>query len=73
MDPSYIPFIRVLSSSRHELTCVYLRESGQSFDLLLVTAERREAVVVGMRLDAEAMAKWVDDPEGMSRSCGKGI
>jgi len=73
VDPSYIPFIRVISGPRHELTCVYLREAGKSFDLLLVTAQSREAVVVGMRLDPDAMAKWMDDPEGMSRKCGKGL
>lgn len=69
--PGYTPFLRVASGPRHELTCVYLREDGKRFHLLLVNTEPGEAVVMGMRLDPEALRQWLDDPEGMSDSCTK--
>ena len=37
-----------------------------------MNAERREAVVVGMRLAPEALQKWLVDPGGMGRSWAKG-
>jgi hypothetical protein len=73
VDPSYAPFVRVVS--KHERVLIYLREAGRHFELLLVSAEPREAVVMAMRLDPEALQQWMDDPEGMSRksthTCGK--
>jgi hypothetical protein len=72
VDPSYSPFIRVTSNPRQQCTYVFLRQDGQRFDLLLVNAERRKAVVMGMRLDPEALQKWVDEPERMARSGGRG-
>jgi hypothetical protein len=68
VDPSYSPFIRFKSSPRQQGTYVFLRQDGNRFDLLLVNAARRQAVVVGMRLDPEALQKWVDEPERMARS-----
>ena len=72
MDPGYELFVRVRSASSQEATLIYLREAGRNCDLLLVSAERREAVVVGMRLDPEALQKWLADPGGMGRSWAKG-
>ena len=68
LDPSYAPFVRLASVPRQELTRIYLREDGGRFHLLLVNTEAKEAVVIGMRLDPEALKQWLDDPEGMSRS-----
>jgi hypothetical protein len=70
IDPSYSPFVRV--KSERERIFIYLREAGKRFDLLLVTAEPREAVVMTMRLDPSALQQWMDDPEGMSHRSRQG-
>jgi hypothetical protein len=56
------PFVRVNSNRKDERVHIYARESGRDHELLITTFERHEAVMVRVRVNAESMAKWVNNP-----------
>jgi hypothetical protein len=67
---SWTPFIKVRSYHHgdEETVLVYMRQEGPSDWRLLITAvEPEEATVVQLRLNPEALAKWVKDPETCAR------
>jgi len=68
----YHPFVKVRSHHDDEQTFIYVRESGKSFEMLLVTVEPNDAVVLKMRLRPEAMAEWVDEPVRKGREQRRG-
>ena len=61
------PFVRVRSHHDHEQTYVYLHDLKDSSEMLVVTIDSADAVVVKMRLKPEAMKDWVDDPVRQGR------
>jgi len=61
---SWKPFVKVHSYKSGETVLVYMRQEGpKDWRLLLTSVEREEATVVQLRLNAEALAQWVKDPE----------
>jgi hypothetical protein len=62
------PFIRVHSNKSGERIRIYARQSHRDHELLITTFERDEAVVIRMRVNAEQLAKWVNNPVMMGRS-----
>jgi hypothetical protein len=67
VEPGYTPFIRVRSKQGAERTHIYTRDAGSGLDLLLVTTEAKEATVLAMHLDPQAMEEWLKDPAGTAR------
>lgn len=61
------PFVRVRSHRDQEQTYVYLHNLKDASEMLVVTIDTSDAVVVKMRLKPEAMKDWVDDPVGEGR------
>jgi hypothetical protein len=60
---SYQPFVRVLDNRSGKLTAVYVRESGKkSFEMLIVSIDSTDIVLMKMRLSPGAMRDWVDEP-----------
>ena len=73
LDSNFIPqgwrpFIRVLSNKTGERVQIYARQSHRDHELLVTTFEHDEAVMIRMRVNAEQMAKWVNNPVMMGRS-----
>lgn len=66
VGPERTPFVRV-SRRNGERVYIYLQPRGSKAELLLVAAEKHEAVVLKMRLDPERMQEWMANPEGMAR------
>ena len=62
------PFVRVMSSRKRDRVQIYAREAGRDHELLVTTFEDNEAVMVRVRVNAEGLAKWVNDPRAM---CGR--
>jgi hypothetical protein len=62
---SWKPFVQV--RSREETVFVYMRQEGHDWRLLVTSIERDEATVVQLRLNPEALAKWMNDPEHCAR------
>lgn len=59
---NYHPLVRVRSGRDSEQTYIYVREAGSGWEMLLVTVEPSDAVVMKMHLNPEAMERWIDDP-----------
>jgi hypothetical protein len=64
---SYQPFVRVFDNHSGEQTFIYARECDKNYDMLIVSLERTEAVIIKMRVDPDAMGDWVDDPVSKGR------
>ena len=67
LGPDFHPFVRVRSNRDGEQTYIYTKDNKGGWDMLLVTVEPTEAVVVKMRLNQDAMRRWVDDPVDQGR------
>ncbi|MFB3923412.1 MAG: hypothetical protein ACE145_16955 [Terriglobia bacterium] len=65
--PEFHPFVRVRSRHDGEQTYIYAKELGSDYELLVVTLEPGEAVVVKMRVNPDKMQDWMDEPLAMSR------
>jgi hypothetical protein len=64
LGSEFQPFVRVRSHRDHEQTYIYLHNVKDSSEMLVVTIDSSDAVVVKMRLKPEAMKGWMDDPVG---------
>jgi hypothetical protein len=59
----YERFVRVQNNHSGERTFIYARESGKkNFEMLIVSMEPTEVMVMKMRLKPEVMRDWVDEP-----------
>lgn len=64
------PFVKVMSNRKGERVHLYARQSQSDHELLITTLERSEAVMVRVRVNADHLARWVNNPVGMCRSKG---
>ncbi|MGO8787408.1 MAG: hypothetical protein ACLQVL_08500 [Terriglobia bacterium] len=70
---SYQPFVRVHNNHNGEQTYIYARECGkQNYEMLIVSMERTEAVVIKIQLNPDAMRNWVDEPVNSGRDSAHG-
>jgi len=60
----WLPFVKVHSRRRgqEETSLIYIRPEGRDCALLVTTVERGEAVVVQLKLNPEALQRWIDKP-----------
>lgn len=73
VGPGYQPFVRVYNSHSGERTFIYAREFGKkSYEMLIVSMERTEAVIMQMRIDPDALRDWVDEPVSRGRDSAHG-
>jgi len=68
----YQPFVTVRSNRNGERVYIYAKEAGERMDLLLISAQQAEAVVMKMRLDPKAMEKWMSEPGAMAAGSAHG-
>lgn len=60
--PEYCPMVRVRSNRDREQTYIYVRAAKSGYEMLLLTLEPSEAVVMKMHLSPKAMEGWIDEP-----------
>ena len=65
---SWTPFIQTLSPPEQEQTYVFLREDGSKFNVLLVTIDSEDAVVMQLTVSPANLALLLKDPEGTSKA-----
>lgn len=65
---SWSPLIQVASGKDEEQTHVYLRETGEKFNILVVTLDRREGCVVQITVSPKTLATLLKDPDDMGRA-----
>jgi hypothetical protein len=71
VGPSYQPFVRVHEVRNGEWTCIFTRESGKaSFEMVIVSIDSSDAVLMKMQLKPGAMREWVDEPVKRARDSG---
>lgn len=68
--PDYCPMVRVRSNRDGEQTYIYVRDAKGGYEMLVLTLEPSEAVVVKMHLNPKAMEAWVDDPVDHGKNWG---
>lgn len=56
------PFVRVHSNRSDETILIYMRPHGNDAKMLITTIERHEATVVQLKLNPEALQRWLDQP-----------
>ena|SRR5437660_5979889 len=64
---SWSPLVQTLSPKDEEQTYIYLREANEKFQLLVITIERREAVVVQATVNPRTLALLMQNPDEMGR------
>ena len=64
---SWSPLVQTLSPRDEEQTYIYLREANEKFQVLVVTIERREAVVVQATVNPRTLALLMQNPDEMGR------
>jgi len=73
VGPPYQPFVSVHDARSGEWTCIYTRESGnERTEMLIISIDSSDAVLMQMQLKPEAMRKWVEDPLERSRDARRG-
>ncbi len=73
VGPSYQPFVNVHNVRSGEWTCIYTRESGkEQIEMLIISIDSSDAVLMKMLLKPEAMREWVDDPLERGRDARRG-
>ena len=65
---SWSPLVQTLAANAGEQSYIYLREANQKFQVLVVTIDRRDAVVVQATIDPNTLAKLMQDPSEMGRA-----
>lgn len=68
----YHPFVTVRSNRKGECVYIYAKEVGKRMELLMVCAERTDAVVMKVRLDPKGMEKWMNEPSLMAKGSAHG-
>lgn len=65
---TWSPLIQTLSAKDQEQTYIFVRNEGEKFNVLVVTIERREAVVVQVNLKPATLAMLLRDPNEMGKA-----
>ena len=69
----YQPFVRVDNNRNGDQTYIYVRESGKKcFEMLIVSIDSTDAVLMKMRLNPDAMHDWMDEPVNSGRGSADG-
>jgi len=70
LGPEWRPFVEVKERGG-ERTLVYGRDGGKDAQLLVVTTDQEETVLVQMEINPDRMAKLIDRPHCVRRSKGE--
>lgn len=65
---SWSPLLQVASGKDEEQAHVYLRDTGEKFNVLVVTIGQREGCVVQVTVSPSTLATLLKDPEGMGQA-----
>jgi len=63
IGPSYQPFVRVHDVRSGDWNLIYIRETREeSFEMVIVSIDSTDAVLIKMQVKPDAMHEWVDEP-----------
>jgi len=64
---TWTPLVQTFSAADQEQVYIYVRSAGDKFNVLVVTIEPSEGVVVQANLSAKSMAQLIKDPENAGK------
>ncbi|MDX6613165.1 MAG: hypothetical protein QOD75_2351 [Blastocatellia bacterium] len=64
---TWSPLVQTTAGKEHQQTYIYLREADQKFQVLVITIEPREAVVVQATVNPNTLAMLMQTPDEMGR------
>jgi VWFA-related protein len=65
LSAEWQPLVRVHSRKSGERVYVYAKPKGKDLELMIATLERREAVVIQVKVNPDTLAKWMERPDRM--------
>ena len=68
LGATWSPLIQVQSGRDQEQVYIFLRSSGDKFNVMVITIEPRDATVVQVDLRPENLKKLMQDPDDMGRA-----
>ena len=68
LNETWLPLVRTLSATNEEQSYVFLRQSGDKYNVLVIAIEQREATVVQVTLSPENLKRLLKDPEGTGKA-----
>jgi hypothetical protein len=68
LNQTWTPLIQTLSATTEEQTYIFVRESDEKYNVLVITIEQREATVVQVTLSPKNFLLLMKDPEGTGKS-----
>jgi len=68
LNPTWMPLIQTLSPEDQEQVYIFLRDTGEKINVLVITIEQRDATVVQVTLSPKNLALLLKDPEGTGKS-----
>jgi hypothetical protein len=71
VGPTWSPLIQTLSATEESQTYIFLRQAGEKFNVLVVTIERHDAVIVQVNLKPATLAMLLKDPNEMGKAIGR--
>lgn len=70
VNPKWRPMVRQFSRRGGEWTWVYAQPDGKDIKLLIISRQRRDAVVAEARIDPARLNAFIDDPRILGISVG---
>ena len=70
LGPNWQPLVRVYSRKDGEQTFVYSKQEGKCMRLMVVIVEREQATIVKVKINPDALLKFMDNPKIMGISLG---
>ena len=68
LNQTWTPLIQSLSTANEEQIYIFVRESHEKYNVLVITIEQREGTVVQVTLSPENFIQLMKDPEGTGKS-----
>lgn len=68
LKTTWMPLLQTVSATTEEQTYIFLRDTGQKFNVLVITIAERDATVVQVTLSPKNLALLMKDPEGTGKS-----
>lgn len=68
LNVTWMPLIQTISARGEEQVYIFLRNSGDKTDVLVITIDERDATVVQVTLSAKNLALLLKDPEGTGKA-----
>jgi hypothetical protein len=68
LGDTWSPLVRTLEPKDESQTHIFIREAGDKFNVLVVTLERHEGVVVQVNLSPRNLALLMQDPNEMGKA-----